>query len=191
MGTGWETNHIVPGGKSVRLTLFWGHNYFGNIHKDCIDKARAMLQEHGLKLDLVPVSGTPSDAFRVGIPVGDDGLLYPDDYNELRNRCAAKYDDQTVEPKRQRLPVVFCQFKHPANGLTTDPRGTWLPWCMVGPTADATTLLHEAGHASGLPHLTTSVQQGAAQNFMFDGGGDRSLMHKAQLEKFSQAYFVV
>ena len=42
--------------------------------------------------------------------------LPEDDYNELRNRCAAKFDDQAMEPRKQRLPVIFCQFKHRRRG---------------------------------------------------------------------------
>jgi hypothetical protein len=148
-----------------------------------------MLAEHGMKLGIIPANGEPTDQFSVQVPVKADGLLHPEDYNELRNRCAAKFDDQGVEPRKQRLPVIFCNFKYTANGLTVD-KGPWLPWCMVGPTSDSVTMLHEAGHASGLDHLSTTVKQGGKQNFMFDGGGDRSLMHKIQLQTFAQAYFV-
>lgn len=186
---GWETDYVVPGGKEARLTLFWGDNYFGAIHKDCIATMRSMLAEHGMKLSLIPANGEPTDQFSVQVPVKADGLLHPEDYNELRNRCAAKFDDQGVEPKKQRLPVIFCNFKYTANGLTVE-KGPWLPWCMVGPTSDSVTMLHESGHASGLDHLSSTVKQGGKQNFMFDGGGDRSLMHKIQLQTFAQAYFV-
>lgn len=187
---GWETDYVVPGNKEVRMTLFWGDNYFGTIHKDCVATARSMLAEHGLKLSLLPSNGEPTDQFRITVPVKSDGLLHPEDYNELRNRCAAKFDDQAVEPFKQRLPVIFCNFKYTANGLTIES-GPWLPYCLVGPTCDSVTMLHEAGHASQkIGHLTTSSKQGAKQNFMFDGGGDRSLMHKSQLQRFVQAYFI-
>ena len=49
--------------------------------------------------------------FTVTVPVKSDGLLHPEDYNELRNRCAAKFNDQAVAPFKQRLPVIFCNFK--------------------------------------------------------------------------------
>lgn len=187
---GWETDFIVPGSPEVRLTLFWGDNYFGRVHKDCIDQARKMLAEHGMRLNLMPRDGEPTEQFRIKVPVQADGLLHDEDYNEIRNRCAAKFDDQAVEPRKQRLPVIFCNFKYVANGLTvtTTP---WLAFCLVGPTADSATLIHEAGHAAGLGHLSSTVKTGQPQNFMFDGGGDRSLMHKAQLQKFGRGYFVV
>lgn len=188
-GPGWETDYVVPGSKAVRLTLFWGDNNFGTIYQDCVATMRSMLAEHGLRLDLVPSGGSPTDQFKVEVPVKADGLLSPDDYNELRNRCAAKFDDQAVEPRKQRLPVIFCQFKHPAQGLTI-PTTPWLPFCLVGSVADSVTMLHKSGHAAGLPHLTTTTKAGQPQNFMFDGGGDRSLMHKSQLQKYAQAYFV-
>jgi hypothetical protein len=189
--SGWETDYIVPGGLEVRLTLFWGDNYFGAIHKDCIATMRKMLGEHGMKLSLIPANGEMTDQFSVKVPVKEDGLLHPEGYNELRNNCAAKFDDQAVAPRKQRLPVIFCNFKFPANGLTVDA-GPWPAWCMVGPTSDSVTMLHESGHASpiGPDHLTSTSVQGGKQNFMFDGGGDRSLMHKAQLQKYAGAYFI-
>jgi hypothetical protein len=186
---GWETDYVVPGAKQVRLTLFWGDNYFDTSYRDCIATTRSMLDQHGLKLDLVPGGGGPTDQFRIEVPVKADGLLHEEDYNEVRNRCAAKFDDQAADPHKQRLPIIFCQFKRAAHGLTI-PTTPWLPFCLVDAVADEVTMLHEAGHASGLPHLTTSSKVGQPQNFMFDGGGDRSLMHKAQLQVFAKAYFV-
>jgi hypothetical protein len=187
---GWETNYVVPGSREVRLTLFWGDNYFGGIHRECIEQTRTMLAEHGMRLNLLPRDGQQTAQFTVEVPVKADGLLYEEDYNELRNRCAAKFDDQAVEPRKQRLPIVFCNFKYPANGLMikTTP---WLPFCLISPSADAATVIHEAGHAAGLEHLTSTVKAGQPQNFMFNGGGDRSIMHKVQLQKLAQAYFVI
>ena len=101
--------------KRLRMTLFWGDNYFGTVHKDCVATGRAMLAEHSLKLDLLPNNGEPTDQFKVAIPVKSDGLLHPEDYNELRNRCAAKFNDQEVAAFKQRLPVIFCNFKYTAE----------------------------------------------------------------------------
>lgn len=188
--SGWETDYKVPGNPDLRVTLFWGDNYFGAGYKTQLDTMRAMLKDHGIRLDTMPTNGSPTDQFTVKVPVKDDGLLHEEDHNELRNRCAAKYDDQKSESKKQRLPVIFCQFQNPmAAGLTVKDT-PWLPFCLVGPTSDSVTILHEAGHAGGLGHLTSTTKANAPQSFMFDGGGDRSLMHKAQLQKLVQAYFI-
>ena len=89
--------------------------------------------------------------------------------------------------------TVFCQFKHPANGLTITDAPTKCfvrPMVFISPTvnSDFATLIHEMGHASGLDHDHTSNAP-AGRNFMNETEA-RSTMMKWQLEKVSKAFFV-
>jgi hypothetical protein len=181
---GWETDYVVPGNKIVRLTLFWGTNYTSESYKDALKTAADMLKQHGVGLDIYPGSQrTPAHVIDTG-----DGLLLPDQYNDVRLKAAAIFDDQADPPYKQRLPVIFCEFKDAAHGVTTTGGGNWLKFCLIGGVinTDKVTLLHEMGHASGLPHLTTG---GGVRNFMEEADG-RTVMHKAQLQTFANGYFV-
>lgn len=189
---GWETDYSASG--TVRVTLFWTDNYFGGVHRIMISTMRSILASHGLSLDLLPALGEPAAPFKIAAPTFADGLIHEENYGELRNNCASAFNDQSG---KARLPVIFCQFKLSAQGITI-PTGykpssggntlNWLPFCLVDASAHGSSvMLHESGHAAGLPHLT---EAGAPYNFMADGP-DGSIMYKAQLQKYVNAYFIV
>ena len=111
--------------------------------------------------------------------------ILPDQYLDVRNAAARAYDDQKVPPYKPRLPIIFCQFKYPAQGLTVE--GSEYPkYCLVDSFSTSVgTLIHEAGHAAGLHHIDPTA---SSDNVMNERPG--STLLKAQVRVFEKAYFV-
>jgi hypothetical protein len=87
--------------------------------------------------------------------------------------------------KKQRLPVFFCEFKDPANGLTIT--GDWLPYVFVSGVLakDKATLAHEMVHASGIP----GHDRAHRDNIMSEVTDNRSELFRSQIQQLAGAYF--
>ncbi len=189
----WDPNYKNPGAAKARLTLFWASNYKIDTSKTVLDYAEKLLAEHNIGFDVYP-GKTRTDKHTIQVP---DKLLLPEDYNDLRLKMGAIFDDQKTADKRQRLPVIFCEFKDTGVGLTvlTRPVGTttgspWLPYCLVSGVinGDESVLIHEIGHAAtnSPNHLPTPG------NIMHDSPAKqkRTTIVKTQIQAIARCYFV-
>ncbi|MDZ4780241.1 MAG: hypothetical protein SGJ19_08315 [Planctomycetia bacterium] len=180
-------DYKLPGNKKVNLALFWATNSFGDKHTAGLNKAEAMLKEHGMGLNCWPSSRikTPDRTFDFG-----PELIREEQYTDIYRTVSGVADGAGL---REHLIVVFCSFVKRANG-TTISRGPLLcfrrPMVFVScsPGDDAVTLLHEVGHAAGMDHDLTSTGT-TARNFMNEAE-TRSTMMKWQVEKMGQAFFI-
>jgi hypothetical protein len=149
----WDPNYKAPGALKLRLSLFWGSNYTVDKSKEIVEYAGKLLGEHGIGLDVYP-GKTRTDAHTIKT----SDIVMPEEYNDLRLKMGAVFDDQKTADKRQRLPVLFCQFKQWGNGLTVLRKGTgdpdsaspWPAYVLIGMNADPdySNLIHEIGHAA-------------------------------------------
>ncbi len=189
----WDPNFKAPGAPKARITVFWASNYKVDTSKKIIDYAEKLLAEHNIGLDVYP-GKTRTDKHTIKT----SDLIMPEEYNAIRLQMGAVFDDQKSGDKRQRLPVLFCQFKEYGNGITVlrkgpgDPENTspWLPYCLIGQNADPdySNLIHEIGHAANetRAHLTTKG------NIMHDAPTvqTRDTIVKTQVQVITRAYFV-
>lgn len=175
--------------KRTRLTIacIYLDNYYKNDDQGVVAKAKAMLDEHNLELDVWPANGQKSSINT--IEFGYDIIPHETDvYKELRAAVEAKMKQggcSFVIP----MPVVFCQFKHPGLGVTPGDMRKLTEACLVAPDCnpDKVTLLHEMGHGAGLNHEKGVANQA---NFMHELNG-RSKMYKYQVEKMAKAMYAV
>ncbi len=180
-----STTYTQPGNLRIRLGLFWVSNYFGGTDQLVLRRSEEMLSEHGLGLDLWPSrTRTDQSVLQFG-----DRLVEREDYDSLRSRAAAILSDAG---KDKYLPVLFCQFRYTANGLTvwdTQLLCWVIPMCLVSPTVagDNVTLLHEVGHAAGLGHDKTSTDP-KSRNFMHEAETRKTMM-KWQIQKMANAFY--
>src|SRR5260370_3383640 len=180
-----STTYTQPGNLRIRLGLFWVSKYFGGTDQLVLRRSEEMLNEHGLGLDLWP-SRTKADQTVLQF---DDRLVEREDYDSLRSRAAAILSDAG---KDKYLPVLFCQFRYTANGLTvwdTQLLCWVIPMCLVSPTVAGVnvTLLHEVGHAAGLGHDKTSTDP-KSRNFMHEAETRKTMM-KWQIQKIANAFY--
>jgi hypothetical protein len=194
----WATDYKHPGRVTVRLTLFWVTNYTLDSSQRVLDKAEALLAEHGLGLDIYP-SRTRTKEHTIQDP---GRLLKAEDYGPLRSQAAAIFDDQKLPGRRQRLPVFFCEIEYPdasrmIDKFSTNPPSTWPPYILIGNAvaSDNVTLLHEIGHAAGInKHNTDGDPEGVPidptkpRNIM-NVMPTRSIMFRAQVLSIARAYF--
>jgi hypothetical protein len=184
-----DTDYRLP--KRVRLTVacVYLSNYGKDDDQGVIAKAKAMLDEHNIGLDLWPDNGKKSsiNTLEYGAEMVPDNST---DYKALR----AAVDDKIkqggcsfVVP----LPVIFCQFAHRGYGVTpAATKATKLtPACLVSiaVNADKVTMVHEMGHAAGLDHEVGDDNRG---NFMHEAD-PRSNMYRYQVEQMGKAMFAV
>ncbi len=183
-----STTYKHPGNLRARLALFWVTNCPGdNNSQSNIKRTEEMLKEHGFGLDIWS-SRTRADQATIQF---EDRLIEKTDYDFL----VEKYSEiLSGAGKDNYLPVIFCQFRYPAHGLTVSDTSTKCltkPFCMVDPLfagGDNVTLLHEVGHAAGLDHDKTSTDP-KNRNFMNEAEG-RTKMYKWQIEKMAKAFFI-
>jgi hypothetical protein len=192
-GSDWDPNYKIPGAAKARLTVFWASNYKIDTAKKVLDQAEKLLGEHNIGFDVYP-GKVRTDKHTIPVP---DRPITPEEYNDIRLKMGAIFDDQKTTDKRQRLPVLFCEFLDRGHGLTvlTRPAGaatgsTWLPYCLVSGVVDGdnSTLIHEIGHAAtnSPNHLP---QKG---NIMHDAPSvmARNVIVKSQVQAIARAYFV-
>lgn len=187
---GWDAihNYKHPGGATVRITHFTTKNVSGDPFNDYVAKAKALLQQHGLNLDVLEKG--PVDFER---PVQD-----MEDVQAVRMAAHKAFQDKQKDDKA-RLPVISTVYgsingkdEHGINGQTFT--GTeWLPFVFINAankSADSVTLLHEIGHAAGVPgQVDLPVKaEDSVENFMLYGN-NRTDMNKMQLLAIVKAYF--
>ena len=175
--------------KRIRLTIacIYLDNHFKNDDQAVIRKAKDMLDEHNLALDVWPDNGQKF-AFNT-LNFGYDIIPHEEDvYKALRAAVDEKIKQggcTFILP----MPVVFCQFKHPGLGVVPPYMKKLTDACLIAPdpNPDKVTLIHELGHGAGLNH-----EKGAsnAANFMHELNG-RSQMYKYQVEKMAKAMYAV
>jgi len=182
-----RTDYKLPGNKKVNMALFWATNFFGAKDAGNIAKAESMLAEHGMGMNVWPSTKakTTDNTFDFGSnPIPES--MYSTVYRKLSEAA-------TAAGKRDHLLVLFCQFEYPGYGITIS-KGPGLcfrrPMVFVSASDgnDGVTLVHEAGHAGGLPHDTTSTGK-TGRNFMNEAE-TRGTMMKWQIEKMGKAYYV-
>ena len=183
---GWDElhNYKHPGSVKVRLTHFKTSNAASDPFNDYAAKAKSMLQEHNLGLDIV--EGGDID-FQT--PLQD-----MDDVKNLRMAAHKKFQDTTP-----RLPVISAVYSSVKGFDASDLNGQaikntdWLPFVILNSankSADSVTLLHEAGHAANVPG-NTDLPVGPndiVENFMLYGN-NRTDMLKQQVIALATAYF--
>jgi hypothetical protein len=172
-----------PGNLKIRLTLFWVTNCVNidTTPEAVLAKAGELYAPHGLGFDIIP-SRQRIPEHTIEAPVD---LLLPEHYNAVRLEAHRRFDDQKTKDKKQRLPVFFCEFKDPSNGLTI--AGAWPPYIFVSGvlSPDRATLAHEIVHAAGIiGHDRTHPN-----NILAEGTNSRSEMFKFQVQQVAGAYF--
>jgi hypothetical protein len=188
-----DTNYKVPGALKARVTVFWGTNYTIDKSKMFLDYAEKLLAEHGVGFDVYP-GKTRTEKHTIQTP----DIVQPGAYGELRDQMAKIYDDQKTGDKRQRLPVLFCQFKDSGEGFTVltkgmgdpDSASPWLPYVLIGMSSspDESNLIHEIGHAANQDRQH-SPDEG---EIMYPSAAlvKRSKIDKTQMVRIQRAYFV-
>ncbi|MCI0365603.1 MAG: hypothetical protein L0219_17210 [Phycisphaerales bacterium] len=185
--SGRDPNFRNP--KRVRLTIacVYLDNYYKSDDQGVIRKAKEMLDEHNLELDMWPDNGQKF-AYNT-LAFGYDIIPHEEEvYKKLRNAVDAKIKQggcSFILP----MPVVFCQFKHPGHGVVPPHMKKLTDACLISVMAnpDKVTLLHEMGHGAGLNH-----ERGDANklNYMHEVDG-RSQMYRYQVEKMAKAMYAV
>src|SRR5262245_24346589 len=132
----------------LRVTLFWVTNCvkIDSSPQTLIAKTEEIYAQHGLALDILPARQRTGE-HTIQFP---DRLIEPDEFNAVRLEGHRRFNDQKEGDRRLRLPIFFCEFRDPANGLTI--KGDWLPYNFVSGvlTGDQATMAHEIVHAAGL-----------------------------------------
>jgi len=189
----WDPNYKAPGSLKARITVFWGSNYAKDTSKQILDYTEKLLAEHGIGFDVYP-GKTKTDKHTIKT----SDLVMDTEYNDLRLKMGAVFDDQKTADKRQRLPVLFCQYKEWGNGLTVlrkgpgDPENAspWLPYVLIGMNADPdySNLIHEIGHAA-LESRQHSTTKG---HIMHDAPSvqTRNVIVKPVVQAIARSYFV-
>jgi hypothetical protein len=182
-----DTDYRLP--KRVRLTVacVYLSNYGKDNDQGVIAKAKAMLDEHNISLDLWPDNGK-KNSFNT---LDYDKDMVPDEsaaYKALRasvDELISKNGCTFVLP----LPVIFCQFQHPGLGITPAAMKKLTAACLVSISVnqDKVTMVHGMGHAAGLDHEKGPANLG---NFMHEADG-RSYMYRYQVEQMGKAMFAV
>ena len=175
--------------KRVRLTVgcVYMESYFENTDRGMIAKAREVLDQHNIELDVFTGFGTKSSWNT--IPNSD--YRVPDDpaaYKKVYQAAKAKLKQMGcgyVIP----LPVVFGEFLCGGYGIAPKVPGELTRLCMISATgnSDKMDVLHELGHAAGLGHDEYIKDP---RNFMHTAN-PRSTMYKFQVEAFAKAPFSV
>jgi hypothetical protein len=133
---------------TIRLTLFWLSNFFGERDVFLLNRAIAVAGARGFRFDIVP----SSPAGRLKHTIEWDRVVEEEDRRVVRAKCGDVYDDQKTGGG-QRFPVIFGQNRG-GNETVTD--GGWPKYCFISPSgsaeSDGLTLLHEIGHGADLEH---------------------------------------
>ncbi len=186
---GWDElhNYKFPTARTARLTLFWASNCRSDPAADLVLKARTIMKQHNLDLN---VFRQPARSKDMELPFQEEVYL-DDQAEELRQKAAKTFDDQNQGAngdKRPRLPVIFCRFRDgygETTGGMTLSKTNWLPYVLINSESvapDKVTLLHEMLHAAG------SVHQNLEGNVM-SYSANRSDMLRGDVIRLGNAYF--
>jgi len=167
----------------LRVALFWVTNCvkIDSSPQTLIAKTEEIYAQHGLALDIFP-SRQRTPGHTIQFP---DRLIEQEEFNAIRLEGHRRFNDQKEGDRRPRLPIFFCEFRDPANGLTI--RGDWLPYNFVSGvlTGDHATMAHEMVHAAGLEgHIRSTTK-----NLMAEATHERFEMFKFQVQAVARAYF--
>lgn len=150
-------------GKPLRIQVFWTvkiREQGGALSQslEMIKTAQTILKKYTLDLDWVP---QPTGAeFPAGVNF-DQTLFVPGTTTNLGNARSgyATLRDKLTLPPDDRLLVVFTPLNGAGGICVRDPK--WLPWVLVDSSQfsnkNASTLMHEIGHASRLGHQQMDV----------------------------------
>jgi hypothetical protein len=185
LGAQDSDTYVAPGGKKLRLALFWVDQATATFNAGLLSRADEMLAQHGLGLDVWP-SRVKSNASLIAF---EDRLVERTDYDLLMDRASALIPDAM---SARYLRIFICQFRYTANGLTVSDTAKMCyvrPFCLVDPFSpgDNVTLLHEVGHAAGLDHEKTSTDP-MNRTFMNEAN-TRTRMQRFQIDKLVSSFF--
>ena len=85
----WDPDYKLPGNKVVNLCLFWATNYKINSTLKTIEQAEKRFKEHNIGININPSRNYTKSHI---IDVGDEAIP-PQDYDKLRRKAAAVFDD--------------------------------------------------------------------------------------------------
>ncbi len=188
------TNYVQPGNLKIRLALFWVTNCYGldSCSEPVLAKAEQLFLQHGLGMDIYP-SRSRTAAHTIDTPpnvVASGNLLINsppayNHFNETRLEVSRRFDDQKTSDRRQRLPIIFCEFADPAKGITV-VGSPWLPYVLMSGNlaADRATLAHEIIHAAGCGEHIPRFE-----NVMAESGAGRTEIYRRHVEAVAKAYF--
>lgn len=181
------TNYRSP--KRVKLTVgcVYLESYFKDTDRGMIAKAREVLDQHNIELDVF--HGFEKKSSWNTIPNSNERI--PDEpaaYKVIYQAAKAKLRQMGcgfVIP----LPVVFGEFLCGGYAIAPKVPGELTRLCMISATgnSDQMDVLHEIGHAAGLGHEEVKDYP---RNFMHRAN-PRSDMYKFQVEAFAKAPFSV
>lgn len=177
--------------KSVKLKIVMVYlkSYFEKDDQGIVLKARNMLKEHNLDLDIWPNQDGKKEAANTldfGSMAENPIKHKQEAYKELRKRVKEHIGSRCTFSLY--VPVIMCQFEHPGYGITPSMIKDVTAGCLIAPTLnkDKVTLVHELGHCAGLDHLD-DLHLG---NFMHEAE-PRSFMYRYQVEKMATSNFAV
>jgi hypothetical protein len=182
-----STTFKNPKRNRLNIACVYLTNYFAADDQGEIAKAKTVLDQHNLQLEVWGASKTFNNTLNYPDPVPHD--FYDDAVNK-QTYTALLTSARALISKNCSfstfLTVVFGQFKHPGIGITPPGMPIAAPLCLVSPNPnpDKMDLLHEMGHAASLHHET------AAANFMNLANG-RSEVMRFQVESFAKAWYAV
>jgi hypothetical protein len=156
---GWDAihNYKFPTSRAARVTFFWASNCKSDPCADLVLKARTIMKQHNLDLNVFRQPGRSSE---MELPFQEQVYL-DDQAEELRQKAAQKFDVKTQGAngdKRARLPVIFCPFRDgygESTGGVTLTKTNWPSYVLINSenvAPDKVTLLHEMLHAAGAVH---------------------------------------
>jgi len=175
--------------KRVRLTIacIYLDNYFKDDDQGIIAKARDMLDEHNLQLDVWPTD--PRKQKFNTLPYGPNPVPHDSKAYKALRAAVDKKIKQGGCTFSLPLPIVFCQFQYSGYGITPHAMKKLTHACLISPTVnnDKVTLIHEMGHAAELGHAHGAGNRG---NFMHEAE-PRSTMYRFQVEQMAKAMYAV
>ncbi|QQS40247.1 MAG: hypothetical protein IPM63_12885 [Acidobacteriota bacterium] len=184
-----DTNTGYRNPKRVRLTvgLVYFSTYFKNDDRGVVAKAREVLDDHNIELDVFPtdIKKTASNTIQTDFVPKDT----PEDYAKVYKMAKDKLKQMGctfVIP----LPVVFGTYQCSGYGIAPRAPNQLTRLVMIYPegNSDGLDLLHEIGHASELGHdLRTDDPP---RNFMHTTN-PRAVMYEYQVKAIAKAPFAV
>ena len=175
--------------RRVRLTVacVYLESYFKDTDRGMVAKAREVLDQHNIELDVFPGFGTKTGWNTIPNTtesIADD----PAAYKSIYQAAKAKFKQMGCSFGIP-LPVVFGEFVNRGYAIAPKVPGELTRLCMISATgnSDQIDLLHEIGHAAGLGHEEAIS---SPRNFMHTAN-PRSTMYKFQVEAFAKAPFSV
>lgn len=173
----------------VRLTVgcVYLETYFKDTDRGMVAKAREVLDQHNIELDVFPGFGTKSSWNTIpnsGERIADEPEAYKSIYQAAKAKLKQMGCNFTIP-----LPVVFGEFLCGGYAIAPKVPGELTRLCMISATgnSDQIDFLHEIGHAAGLGHEEAI---NSPRNFMHRAN-PRSTMYKFQVEAFAKAPFSV